>query len=62
MARKKNEEKEIKEEAEEVLEEVLESSDIPIKTEKEKLLELYQTFKDLGINSISDLEVKISRL
>lgn len=31
-------------------------------TEKEKLLELYQTLKDLGINSIGDLEVKISRL
>lgn len=31
-------------------------------TEKEKLLVLYQTLKDLGINSISDLEVKISRL
>lgn len=31
-------------------------------TEKEKLLALYQTLKDLGINSIGDLEVKISRL
>lgn len=31
-------------------------------TEKEKLLELYQTLKDLGINSIGDLELKISRL
>lgn len=30
--------------------------------EKEKLLTLYQTLKDLGINSIGDLEVKISRL
>lgn len=32
------------------------------KTEKEKLQELYQALKDLGINSIGDLEVKISRL
>lgn len=30
------------------------------KTEKEKLLELYQTLKDLNINSISDLENKIA--
>lgn len=32
------------------------------KSEKEILLELYKTLKDLGINSISDLEVRISRL
>lgn len=32
------------------------------RTQKEILLELYQTLKDLGINSIGDLEVKISRL
>ena len=32
------------------------------KTEKEKLLELYQTLKDLGINSISDLENKIANI
>ncbi len=32
------------------------------KSEKEVLLELLQTLKDLGINSIGDLEVKISRL
>lgn len=31
-------------------------------SEKETLLALYQTLKDLGINSIGDLEVKISRL
>lgn len=31
-------------------------------TEKEKLLALYKTLKDLGINSIGDLEVRISRL
>lgn len=30
------------------------------KTEKEKLLELYQTLKDLGITRISDLENKIA--
>lgn len=33
-----------------------------VKSEKEVLLELYKTLKDLGINSIGDLEVKISRL
>lgn len=27
-----------------------------VKTEKEKLLELYQTLKDLNVRSISDLE------
>lgn len=32
-----------------------------VKTEKERLLELYQTLKDLGINSIGDLEQKIAR-
>lgn len=31
-------------------------------SEKEELLKLLQTLKDLGINSIEDLEVKISRL
>lgn len=31
-------------------------------SEKDKLLALLQTLKDLGINSIGDLEVKISRL
>ena len=36
--------------------------DVSINLEKEKLLALYQTLKDLGINSIGDLEVKISRL
>lgn len=34
----------------------------PVNSEKEELLALYQKLKDLGINSISDLEVKISRL
>lgn len=33
-----------------------------VKSEKEVLLELLQTLKDLGVNSIGDLEVKISRL
>ena len=31
-------------------------------SEKDKLLELYKTLKDLGIHSIGDLEVMISRL
>ena len=35
---------------------------VVVLTEKEKMLELYQTLKDLGINSISDLENKIARL
>ena len=34
----------------------------PSKTEKEVLLDLHKTLKDLGVNSIGDLEVKISRL
>lgn len=34
----------------------------PVNSEKQELLALYQKLKDLGINSISDLEVKISRL
>ena len=34
----------------------------PIVNEKDALLALYKTLKDLGINSISDLENKISRL
>lgn len=43
--------------------EVKEVKEIKIeKTEKEKLQELYQQLKDLGVNSIGDLEVKISRL
>ena len=37
-------------------------TDTPVKSEKDKLLDLYQTLKDLGINSIGDLEVRISRL
>ncbi len=44
---------EVLEEAQEALTEI---------TEKEKLQALYQQLKDLGINSIGDLEVKISRL
>lgn len=34
---------------------------LPVKSEKEKLLELYQQLKDLGIHSISDLENLIAR-
>ena len=37
-------------------------NDVPINLEKEHLLALYKELKDLGINSIGDLEVKISRL
>ena len=33
----------------------------PVKSEKNMLLELYATLKTLGINSIGDLEGKISR-
>lgn len=63
--------KKVKEEPTEILEQ---SSDVPEDgfeeipedlsqlTEKQKLLELYQTLKDLGVNSIGDLEVKIARL
>jgi len=35
--------------------------EIKAKSEKERLLELYQTLKDLNINSISDLENLIAR-
>ena len=31
-------------------------------SEKDVLLALHKTLKDLGVNSIGDLEVKISRL
>lgn len=51
MPKKKNEET------------IIEETSVPQeKTEKEKLLELHQQLKDLGVNSIGDLEVKISRL
>ena len=33
----------------------------PQKSEKEKLLELYQTLKDLNVRSIGDLENLIAR-
>uniref|UniRef100_A0A6M3JQY5 Uncharacterized protein n=1 Tax=viral metagenome TaxID=1070528 RepID=A0A6M3JQY5_9ZZZZ len=36
-------------------------SEVKVKSEKENLLELYQRLKDLGINSISDLENLIAR-
>ena len=44
-----------------------ETKEVPIptvtkeKTEKEVLLDLHKQLKDLGVNSIGDLEVKISR-
>lgn len=44
------------------VEEISEPEKVIVKSEKDKLLELYQQLKDLGINSIGDLEVKISRL
>lgn len=34
----------------------------PQESEKDKLLALHKTLKDLGVNSIGDLEVKIARL
>ena len=46
---------------EELLSEVTSSEEIVLPTEKEKLEALYKQLKDLGINSIGDLEVKISR-
>lgn len=33
---------------------------VKVQSEKEKLLELYSTLKDLGINSIGDLENRIA--
>ena len=51
----KNKIKEFEVEIAEALEPVKE------KTEKEKLLELYDTLKSLNINSISDLENLIAR-
>lgn len=48
---------------EEKVEEVLQEVEIPVSenSEKDKLLALYQTLKDLGIRSISDLENLIAR-
>lgn len=46
---------ELLDEAEAVLETV------PVQSEKEKLLELYQTLQNLNIRSISDLENLIAR-
>ena len=42
--------------------EVAEEFKVPQKTEKEFLLELYQTLKDYNIRSISDLENLIAKL
>ena len=39
-----------------------ETETVIVLTEKEKLLVLLKQLQDLGINSIGDLEVKISRL
>jgi len=47
----------LKQEAEEVVEQV---SSAP--TDKEILTDLYEKMKTYGINSISDVEVKLSRL
>ena len=58
---KKNEKEKKEEESKEVLSEVTSSADVKIPTEKEKLEALYKQLKDLGVNSIGDLEVKISR-
>ena len=57
MARKKIEKEE---EAIEIEADV--HTDVPVVSEKDKLLALYKTLKDLGINSIGDLENKIARL
>ncbi len=53
-----------KEDEEKVVEDLgpKEGSGLPPITDKEELQLLYQKLKDLGINSIGDLEVKISRL
>ena len=65
---KKDENKKSSEEGENANEEkvldrvLVEDSQEVTKSEKEVLLELYQKLKDLNINSIGDLEVKISRL
>ena len=46
----------------EVVADVAESiSSIPVKSEKEKLLELYEEMKARGIRSISDIENQIAR-
>lgn len=47
--------------AEVAVEVVAEFSDVPVKTEKEKLLDLYATLKELNVRSISDLENLIAR-
>ena len=61
MARKKKEES-VEEEVVE-LEDAVQSPVLPPqgKSEKERLLELHKTLKDLSINSISDLENLIAR-
>lgn len=51
-----------KKKVEEVVEAVEVHTDTPEMTLKEKMQDLYQTMKDYGINSISDVENKIARL
>ena len=56
---KKNVQEEVKDEAKnEVKDEVISAS----KTEKDELVSVYNEMKRLGVNSIGDLEVRISRL
>jgi len=52
---KKNVQEEVKDEAKE------EVNSAP-KTEKDELVSVYNEMKRLGVNSIGDLEVRISRL
>jgi len=52
---KKNVQEEVKDEAKE---EVI----LAPKTEKDELVSVYNEMKRLGVNSIGDLEVRISRL
>ena len=66
MSKKKHIKQEVEEELQ-IEEEVAEAVDdieekiIKSATEKEKLLTLYQTLKDLNVRSISDLENLIAR-
>lgn len=57
---KKNVQKEVKEEAEEKVTPVSEIK--TERTERDELVSVYEEMKRLGVNSIGDLEVRISRL
>ena len=57
MAKKK-----IEETLEDIIVKPIEVHMAKVNNEKEELLALYQTLKNLGINSIGDLENKIARL